>query len=38
MIGDAFEARSTAAAILDTAPDASSDDYEIRVHHMQDAP
>jgi hypothetical protein len=38
MIGDAFEARSTAAAILDTAPDPSSDDYEIRVHHMQDAP
>ena len=32
------EARSAAAAILDTAPDASSNDYEIRVSHMRDAP
>jgi hypothetical protein len=31
------DARSAAAAILDSAPDASSDDYEIRVSHMQDA-
>ena len=30
------EARSAAARILDTAPDASSDDYEIRVNRMQD--
>jgi hypothetical protein len=28
------EARSAAAAILDTAPDASSDDYEISVQQM----
>ena len=32
------EARAAAAAILDTAPDASSADYEIRVNHMRDAP
>jgi hypothetical protein len=28
------EARSAAAAILDTAPDAGSDDYEIDVQHL----
>jgi hypothetical protein len=31
------EARAAAAAVLDTAPDASSDDYEIRVSQLQDA-
>jgi hypothetical protein len=31
------EARSAAAALLDTAPDASRDDYEICVRRMQDA-
>ena len=32
------EARSAAAAILDTAPDASSADYAIDVQHMADRP
>ena len=30
------DAHSAATTILDTAPDASSADYQIRVHHMQD--